>query len=153
PAHLRKHAAQLRGRSMLVVKADMVAIECVGRGYRSGSGWKEYKATGAVCGIKLPAGMKESQKLPQPIFTPATKAANGHDENISFEEMVKRAGPEMSEKLRDLSLKIYKSAAEYAVKRGIIIADTKFEFGNTAAGIVLGDEVLTPDSSRFWPAD
>ena len=153
PAHLRKHAAQLRGRSMLVVKADMVAIECVVRGYLSGSGWKEYKATGAVCGIKLPAGMKESQKLPQPIFTPATKAANGHDENISFEEMVKRAGPEMSEKLRDLSLKIYKSAAEYAAKRGIIIADTKFEFGNTAAGIVLGDEVLTPDSSRFWPAN
>ena len=153
PAHLRKHAAQLRGRSMLVVKADMVAIECVVRGYLSGSGWKEYKATGAVCGIKLPAGMKESQKLPQPIFTPATKAANGHDENISFEEMVKRAGPEMSEKLRDLSLKIYKSAADYAAKRGIIIADTKFEFGNTAAGIVLGDEVLTPDSSRFWPAN
>ena len=153
PAHLRKHAAQLRGRSMLVVKADMVAIECVVRGYLSGSGWKEYKATGAVCGIKLPAGMKESQKLPQPIFTPATKAASGHDENISFDEMVKRAGPEMSEKLRDLSLKIYKSAAEYAAKRGIIIADTKFEFGNTAAGIVLGDEVLTPDSSRFWPAN
>ena len=153
PAHLRRYAEQLRGRSMLVVKADMVAIECVVRGYLSGSGWKEYKATGAVCGIKLPAGMKESQKLPQPIFTPATKAASGHDENISFEEMVKRAGPEMSEKLRDLSLKIYKSAADYAAKRGIIIADTKFEFGNTAAGIVLGDEVLTPDSSRFWPAN
>ena len=153
PAHLRRYAEQLRGRSMLVVKADMVAIECVVRGYLSGSGWKEYKTTGAVCGIKLPPGMKESEKLPEPIFTPATKAASGHDENISFDEMVKRAGPEMSERLRDLSLKVYKAAAEYAVKRGIIIADTKFEFGNTAAGIVLGDEVLTPDSSRFWPAD
>ena len=153
PAHLRRHAEHLRGRSMLVVKADMVAVECVVRGYLSGSGWKEYKATGAVCGIQLPAGMKESEKLPEPIFTPATKAASGHDENISFDEMVKRAGPEMSEKLRDLSLKAYKSAAEYAAKRGIIIADTKFEFGNTAAGLVLGDEVLTPDSSRFWPAD
>src|SRR5579864_522429 len=153
PQRLRKRADELRGRSMLVVKADMIAIECVVRGYLSGSGWKEYKASGAVCGIKLPAGMKESQKLPEPIFTPATKAASGHDENISFDEMVKRAGREMSEKLRDLSLKIYKSAADYAATKGIIIADTKFEFGNTAAGIVLGDEVLTPDSSRFWPAD
>jgi phosphoribosylaminoimidazole-succinocarboxamide synthase len=153
PAHLRRHTDELRGRSMLVVKADMIAIECVVRGYLSGSGWKEYKASGSVCGIKLPAGLKESQKLPEPIFTPATKAASGHDENISFDEMVKRAGREMSEKLRDLSLKIYKSAADYAATKGIIIADTKFEFGNTAAGIVLGDEVLTPDSSRFWPAD
>ena len=153
PAHLRQHEGELRGRSMLVVKADMIAIECVVRGYLSGSGWKEYKSSGAVCGIKLPAGLKESQKLPEPIFTPATKAASGHDENISFDEMVKRAGREMSEKLRDLSLRIYKSAADYAATKGIIIADTKFEFGNTAAGIVLGDEVLTPDSSRFWPAD
>lgn len=153
PAHLRGHSDELRGRSMLVVRADMIAIECVVRGYLSGSGWKEYKSTGSVCGINLPAGMKESQKLPEPIFTPATKAASGHDENISFDEMVKRAGREMSEKLRDLSLRIYKSAADYAATKGIIIADTKFEFGNTAAGIVLGDEVLTPDSSRFWPAD
>ena len=153
PPLLRKHDDQLRGRSMLVVKAEMVAVECVVRGYLSGSGWKEYQKTGSVCGIKLPAGLRESEKLPEPIFTPATKAASGHDENISFAEMVKRAGRELSEKLRDLSLRIYHTAAGYAAKRGIIIADTKFEFGNTAAGIVLGDEVLTPDSSRFWPAE
>ena len=153
PPLLRKHDDQLRGRSMLVVKAEMVAVECVVRGYLSGSGWKEYQKTGSVCGIKLPAGLRESEKLPEPIFTPATKAASGHDENISFAEMVKRAGRELSEKLRDLSLRIYHSAADYAAKRGIIIADTKFEFGNTASGIVLGDEVLTPDSSRFWPAE
>ena len=153
PPLLRKHDDQLRGRSMLVVKAEMVAVECVVRGYLSGSGWKEYQKTGSVCGIKLPAGLRESEKLPEPIFTPATKAASGHDENISFAEMVKRAGRESSEKLRDLSLRIYQTAAGYAAKRGIIIADTKFEFGNTASGIVLGDEVLTPDSSRFWPAE
>jgi len=153
PPLLRRHHDQLRGRSMLVVKAEMVAVECVVRGYLSGSGWKEYQKTGSVCGIKLPAGLRESEKLPEPIFTPATKAASGHDENISFAEMVKRAGRELSEKLRDLSLRIYQTAAGYAAKRGIIIADTKFEFGNTAAGIVLGDEVLTPDSSRFWPAE
>lgn len=153
PANLRKYKEPLRGRSMVVVKADMVAVECVVRGYLSGSGWKEYQKTGAVCGIKLPAGLKESEKLPEPIFTPATKALSGHDENISFEEMVKRAGPELSEKLRDLSLRIYKKAAAYALQHGIIIADTKFEFGNTPKGIVLADEVLTPDSSRFWPAD
>jgi phosphoribosylaminoimidazole-succinocarboxamide synthase len=138
---------------MLVVRADMVAVECVVRGYLSGSGWKEYQKTGAVCGIKLPAGLRESEKLPEPIFTPATKAATGHDENISFGEMVNRVGGELSEKLRDLSLWIYKKAAAYAAQRGIIIADTKFEFGNTPSGIVLADEVLTPDSSRFWPAD
>ena len=153
PPLLRKHDDQLRGRSMLVVKAEMVAVECVVRGYLSGSGWKEYQKTGSVCGIKLPAGLRESEKLPEPIFTPATKAASGHDENISFAEMVRRAGRELSEKLRDLSLRIYHTAGGYAAKRGIIIADTKFEFGNTAAGIVLGDEVLTPDSSRFWPAE
>ena len=153
PPLLRKHDDQLRGRSMLVVKAEMVAVECVVRGYLSGSGWKEYQKTGSVCGIKLPAGLRESEKLPEPIFTPATKAASGHDENISFAEMVRRAGRELSEKLRDLSLRIYQTAAGYAAKRGIIIADTKFEFGNTASGIVLGDEVLTPDSSRFWPAE
>ena len=153
PPLLRRHHDQLRGRSMLVVKAEMVAVECVVRGYLSGSGWKEYQKTGSVCGIKLPAGLRESEKLPEPIFTPATKAASGHDENISFAEMVKRAGRELSEKLRDLSLRIYQTAAGYAARRGIIIADTKFEFGNTASGIVLGDEVLTPDSSRFWPAE
>jgi len=153
PAELQKYAAQLRGRSMLVVRADMIAIECVVRGYLSGSGWKEYKTSGEVCGIKLPSGLKESDKLPEPIFTPATKAASGHDENISFDQMVKLAGRELSEQLRDLSVKIYQTAADYAETRGIIIADTKFEFGRTPAGLVLADEVLTPDSSRFWPKD
>ena len=153
PAPLRKHADVLRGRSMLVKKAEMIDIECVARGYLSGSGWKEYQKTGAVCGIKLPAGLKESDKLPEPIFTPATKAVTGHDENISFEEMVKHTGRELAEQLRDLTLKIYSTAADYAAGKGIIIADTKFEFGRTADGIILADEVLTPDSSRFWPAD
>ena len=153
PASLRKHADALRGRSMLVKKAQMIDIECVARGYLSGSGWKEYQKTGAVCGIKLPAGLKESDRLPEPIFTPATKAVTGHDENISFEEMVKHTGSELAEQLRALTLKIYSTAADYAAGKGIIIADTKFEFGRTADGIILADEVLTPDSSRFWPAD
>jgi phosphoribosylaminoimidazole-succinocarboxamide synthase len=153
PAELQKYADQLRGRSMLVVSANMVTIECVARGYISGSGWKEYKSSGSVCGIKLPAGLRESDKLPEPIFTPATKATSGHDENISFERMVELVGPELSEKLRDLTLRIYKKAADYAETRGIIIADTKFEFGQTPKGLVLADEVLTPDSSRFWPMD
>jgi phosphoribosylaminoimidazole-succinocarboxamide synthase len=153
PAPLKKYANDLRGRSMLVTKAQMIDIECVARGYLSGSGWKEYQQTGAVCGIKLPSGLKESDKLPEPIFTPATKALTGHDENISIEEMAKRTGKEMAEKLRDLTLKIYKTAADYAAGRGIIIADTKFEFGQTSQGLILADEVLTPDSSRFWPAD
>jgi phosphoribosylaminoimidazole-succinocarboxamide synthase len=153
PQELQKYSAQLRGRSMLVVRAQMVTIECVVRGYLSGSGWKEYKANGSVCGIPLPAGLKESDKLPQPIFTPATKATTGHDENISFEEMAKLAGRELSEQLRDLSISIYQKAADYAESRGIIIADTKFEFGRTPGGLVLADEVLTPDSSRFWPKD
>ncbi len=153
PAHLRKYAAQLRGRSMLVVRADMIAIECVVRGYLSGSGWKEYQEKGEVCGIKLPVGLRESDKLPEPIFTPAIKATSGHDENISFAEMCERAGPKLSQTLRDLSLRIYRKAAEHAITRGIIIADTKFEFGRTPRGLVLADEVLTPDSSRFWPAD
>jgi phosphoribosylaminoimidazole-succinocarboxamide synthase len=153
PANLQPRAEQLRGRSMLVMKADMVTIECVARGYLSGSGWKEYQKTGEVCGIKLPSGLRESDKLPEPIFTPASKATSGHDENISFAEMVKRVGPEMSNKLRDLTLKIYQTAADYAKTRGIIIADTKFEFGTTPKGIVLADEVLTPDSSRFWPVE
>jgi phosphoribosylaminoimidazole-succinocarboxamide synthase len=153
PSPLRCHAEQLRGRSMLVVRADMIAIECVVRGYLSGSGWKEYQRTGKVCGIGLPRGLRESDKLPEPIFTPATKAASGHDENITFAEMAQRAGPKLSEKLRELSLKIYAKAAEHAAARGIIIADTKFEFGKTAKGVVLADEVLTPDSSRFWPAE
>ena len=151
PQHLRKYQAQLRGRSMLVVHADMVPVECVVRGYISGSAWKEYQNKGSVCGIALPCGMRESDKLPQPIFTPATKANTGHDENISFAEMTKIAGAALSEQLRDLSLSIYQAAADYAAARGILIADTKFEFGRTAAGLLLADEVLTPDSSRFWP--
>src|ERR1700688_2416347 len=142
PAAIRNHADELRGRSMMVMRAEMFPVECVARGYLSGSGWKEYKATGTVCGIKLPPGLKESDQLPEPIFTPATKATTGHDINISFEEMCKLVDPELSRKLRDITR-----------QRGIIIADTKFEFGQTVKGITLADEVLTPDSSRFWPAD
>ena len=153
PAELQKYRDQLRGRSMLVVRANMFPVECVARGYISGSAWKEYKASGFVSGIKLPAGLRESDKLEQPIFTPATKATTGHDENISFEQMQEILGPELSAKLRDLTLQIYSAARDYAAGRGIIIADTKFEFGQTEKGIVLADEVLTPDSSRFWPAD
>ena len=153
PVAIRKHADELRGRSMMVMRAEMFPVECVARGYLSGSGWKEYKATGSVCGIKLPPGLKESDRLPEPLFTPATKATTGHDINISFEEMGKLVDPELSRQLRDITLRIYKKAADYARQRGIIIADTKFEFGQTAKGITLADEVLTPDSSRFWPAD
>jgi len=153
PEALRKHAEELRGRSMIVMRAEMFPVECVARGYLSGSGWKEYKASGTVCGIKLPAGLKESDRLPEPIFTPATKATSGHDINISFEEMCKLVDPALSHQLRDLTLRIYVQAAEHARQRGILIADTKFEFGMTPQGITLADEVLTPDSSRFWPAD
>jgi len=153
PATVRNYADLLRGRSMMVVRAEMVPVECVVRGYLSGSAWKEYKASGRVCGIELPAGLKESDQLPDPIFTPATKATTGHDENIPFAEMARMIGPELSRELRDISLKIYTKASEYARQKGIIIADTKFEFGRTAAGITLADEVLTPDSSRFWPAE
>ena len=153
PAPIRKYADQLRGRSMLVNRAEMFPVECVVRGYISGSAWKEYKTTGRVCGIELPKGLKESDKLPEPIFTPATKATTGHDENIPFSEMCRIVGEELSRQLRDATLKIYTKAADYARTRGIIIADTKFEFGMTGKGITLADEVLTPDSSRFWPAD
>jgi phosphoribosylaminoimidazole-succinocarboxamide synthase len=153
PAELRKYDDQLRGRSMIVMCADMVPVECVVRGYISGSAWKEYKASGKVCGIELPKGLQESDQLPEPIFTPATKATTGHDENISFDQMVKLVGAPLSEQLRDLTLKVYKKVADYARQRGIIIADTKFEFGRTPKGVTLADEVLTPDSSRFWPAD
>jgi phosphoribosylaminoimidazole-succinocarboxamide synthase len=153
PAEIRKYGDQLRGRSMVVMNADMFPVECVVRGYISGSAWKEYKATGKVCGIELPKGMQESDQLPEPIFTPATKATSGHDENISFDQMVKVVGAPLSEELRHLTLEVYKKASAYARERGIIIADTKFEFGRTAKGITLADEVLTPDSSRFWPAD
>jgi phosphoribosylaminoimidazole-succinocarboxamide synthase len=153
PQALQKYADQLRGRSMIVQRAEMFPVECVVRGYISGSAWKEYKATGKVCGIELPAGLRESEAFPEPIFTPATKAVTGHDENISFARMCEILGTETSSHLRELTLRIYKKAAAYARQRGIIIADTKFEFGRTAKGITLADEVLTPDSSRFWPAD
>lgn len=153
PSAAVQYADQLRGRSMMVLRAEMIPVECVARGYISGSAWKEYKTNGHVCGIKLPSGLKESDKLREPIFTPAIKATTGHDENISFEHMVRIAGEERSRQLRDLSLKIYTKAAEYAREKGIIIADTKFEFGVTKFGLTLADEVLTPDSSRFWPGD
>jgi phosphoribosylaminoimidazole-succinocarboxamide synthase len=138
---------------MLVKKADMVQVECVARGYISGSGWKEYQRSGTVCGISLPAGLKESEKLPEPIFTPSTKAQSGHDENISFEAAGALIGEDTAAKIRDATLRIYKRAADYAETRGIIIADTKFEFGFVDGQLVLADEVLTPDSSRFWPKD
>ena len=144
---------QLEGRSMLVRKAEVVPIECVVRGYLSGSGWKEYQRDGTVCGIQLPDGLQESDQLEQPIFTPATKAETGHDENISFERMVEIVGVETSETLRDRSIDIYRRGAEIARERGIIIADTKFEWGWFEGQLILIDEVLTPDSSRFWPAD
>ena len=153
PQAVRKYADQLRGRSMLVQRAEMFPVECVVRGYISGSAWKEYKATGKVCGIQLPQGLKESDAFPEPIFTPSTKATTGHDENISFDQTCELVGVETASHLRDLTLRVYKKAAAYARNRGIIIADTKFEFGRTAKGITLADEVLTPDSSRFWPAD
>jgi len=153
PAEIRKYKDQLRGRSMLVRRAEMFAVECVVRGYISGSAWKEYKASGKVSGISLPAGLKESDAFPEPIFTPSTKATTGHDENISFDQMCEIVGVENASHLRDLTLRVYKKAAAYARQRGIIIADTKFEFGHTEHGITLADEVLTPDSSRFWPAD
>jgi phosphoribosylaminoimidazole-succinocarboxamide synthase len=153
PAELRPFRAQLNGRSMLVRLADMVPIECVARGYLAGSGWKEYRAGGTVVGIPLPKGLQESSRLPEPIFTPATKAQTGHDENISFEQMASIVGPDVARQLRDLTLAIYSRAASYAESRGIILADTKFEFGFIDGKLVLGDEVLTPDSSRFWPLD
>ncbi len=145
--------APLAGRSMLVRKTEVVPIECVVRGYLSGSGWKEYKKTQSVCGIKLPAGLRESEQLAEPIFTPATKEESGHDENISFERMVEIVGADVSEELRRRSMDVYQRGAEFARSRGIIIADTKFEWGRVADEIILIDEVLTPDSSRFWPAD
>jgi phosphoribosylaminoimidazole-succinocarboxamide synthase len=153
PESVRNYSDQLRGRSMMVLRAEMIPVECVVRGYLSGSAWKEYKTGGSVCGIVLPSGLKESDRLPEPIFTPAIKATTGHDENISFEKMVEIAGAEVSAELRALSLRIYSASAEYARRKGILIADTKFEFGRTPKGITLADEVLTPDSSRFWPAD
>jgi phosphoribosylaminoimidazole-succinocarboxamide synthase len=145
--------ADLQRRSMIVKKAKPLAVECVVRGYLSGSGWKEYKKSQTVCGIRLPAGLTESAELPEPIFTPSTKAEIGHDENISFERACKIAGTELATQVRDLSLKIYQAGRDYARQRGIIIADTKFEFGLFDGQLILIDEVMTPDSSRFWPAD
>jgi phosphoribosylaminoimidazole-succinocarboxamide synthase len=154
PAELHPYASELQDRSMLVNRARMFPAECVVRGYLSGSGWKDYTRTGQICGIALPPGLRESERLPQPIFTPATKSMSGeHDENISFDQMAERVGGNHAEELRQLSLAIYTKAAAHALERGLILADTKFEFGLTAKGIVLADEVLTPDSSRFWPSE
>jgi len=153
PEPLRKHSEILRGRSVVVTRLDMLPVECVVRGYLAGSGFKEYKKTGAVCGVKLPAGLEDSSRLPEPIFTPSTKAVTGHDENIPFATVVDLVGRKTAEQVRDVSLAIYKTACEYAETRGIIIADTKFEFGRDGDTLVLADEVLTPDSSRFWPKD
>jgi phosphoribosylaminoimidazole-succinocarboxamide synthase len=153
PKNLQRYAGALARRSMLVKKAQPLAIECIVRGYLSGSGWKEYKKSQTVCGIKLPGGLTESAELPEPIFTPSTKAEAGHDENISFEEAGRIVGEELAIQARDLSLTIYRAGRDYARQRGIIIADTKFEFGLFEDKLILIDEVLTPDSSRFWPAD
>jgi phosphoribosylaminoimidazole-succinocarboxamide synthase len=149
---LAPYAAALDGRAMVVRRTEPVPIECVVRGYISGSGWKDYQRTGGICGISLPAGLRESDRLPEPIFTPSTKATTGHDENISFEETVSRIGRSLAERLRELSLTLYKLAAEHTSARGIVIADTKFEFGLLGDELIWIDEALTPDSSRFWPA-
>jgi phosphoribosylaminoimidazole-succinocarboxamide synthase len=154
PEAVRQHEETLRGRSMLVRRTDVFPIECVVRGYITGSGWKDYLRTGEVCGHRLPTGLSESEQLPEPIFTPSTKAEVGHDENISERRMSEILGEEVTASLRDISLQVYKEASEYARTCGIIIADTKFEFGRDKDGrIIIIDEVLTPDSSRFWPAD
>jgi len=154
PEPLRAHADQLAGRSALVRKLEMLPIECVARGYLSGSGWKEYRERGTVCGIELPGGLSESSRLPAPIFTPATKAEDGeHDENISFARAAELVGEDLASRARDLTLKIYEAGSEFARQQGIIIADTKFEFGVDGDRLILADEVLTPDSSRFWPAE
>ena len=153
PANLQPFASNLSGRSMIVKKAKPLAIECIVRGYLSGSGWKEYKKSQTVCGIPLPGGLTESAELPEAIFTPSTKAEEGHDENISFAEACNVVGTDLATQARDLSLKIYNAGRDYARQRGIIIADTKFEFGVFDGKLILIDEVLTPDSSRFWPAD
>ncbi|MBZ5640920.1 MAG: phosphoribosylaminoimidazolesuccinocarboxamide synthase, partial [Acidobacteriia bacterium] len=151
PEPLRPHARLLDGRATLVRKLAMVPVECVARGYLAGSGWKEYLERGTVCGITLPPGLRESDRLPEPIFTPATKAETGHDENIPFVEVERRVGKDLARDLRDRTLDLYRSAAAYALDRGIIIADTKFEFGLEGGRLIVADEMLTPDSSRFWP--
>jgi phosphoribosylaminoimidazole-succinocarboxamide synthase len=149
---LAPYAAALEGRSMIVRRTEPVPIECVVRGYISGSGWKDYQRTGGICRVPLPAGLRESDRLPEPIFTPSTKAATGHDENISFEETIARIGRPLAERLREISLALYRRAAEHAAAHGIIVADTKFEFGLRDGEIIWIDEAITPDSSRFWPA-
>jgi phosphoribosylaminoimidazole-succinocarboxamide synthase len=154
PAALHPFARQIEGRSMLVKKAKVVPIECVARGYLAGSGWKEYQQSQRVCGVMLPPGLKQCDKLPDPIFTPATKEESGHDINITFAETVKRIGAPLAQELSERTLWLYQNAADYAATRGVIIADTKFEFGQLPDGkLILVDEILTPDSSRFWPAD
>lgn len=153
PPQLQPFADKIARRSMIVKKAQPLAVECIVRGYLAGSGWKEYKKSQTVCGQRLPAGLQESSALPEPIFTPSTKAETGHDENIPFAEAQKILGADLANQARDLSLKIYREARTYARQRGIIIADTKFEFGLFEGRLILIDEVLTPDSSRFWPAD
>ncbi len=153
PPFLQEHRAMLEGRSMLVKKARMIPVECVARGYLSGSGWKEYQAGGTVCGIPLPAGLRESDRLSEPIFTPAAKAQTGHDENISLQRANDLVGSELAGRLEQMTLAIYCRAADYALQRGLILADTKFEFGFIGDELVIADEVLTPDSSRYWPAD
>ncbi len=153
PDPLPRFGDQLEGRSMLVKRANMIDVECVARGYVSGSGWKDYQRTQSICGIPLPAGLAESAKLPAPIFTPASKAQTGHDENISFDQVAARLGIELATRLREITLAIYEKASAYAATRGLILADTKFEFGFAGGVLTLADEVLTPDSSRYWPAD
>jgi phosphoribosylaminoimidazole-succinocarboxamide synthase len=154
PVNIQSHAAVLEGRSMMVRKLDMLPVECVARGYLAGSGWKEYREHGTMCGIELPSGLEESSRLPEPIFTPATKAEEGdHDENIPFSEATRILGADLAAEARSRTLELYSEAADYARSRGIIIADTKFEFGLDGDQLILADEVLTPDSSRFWPAD
>jgi phosphoribosylaminoimidazole-succinocarboxamide synthase len=152
PAPFDAFRDELAGRSMVVRKTQPLPVECVVRGYVSGSGWKDYRATGKICGISLPAGLRESDRLPEPIFTPATKAATGHDENISFEQAASLVGKELAERVRAVSIEIYRRAAAYAEPRGILLADTKFEFGLLKNELIWIDEALTPDSSRFWPA-
>ncbi len=153
PENFRQHREQLDGRSMLVKKLDMIPIECVARGYISGSGWKDYQKTGAICGVKLPDGLRMNGLLAEPVFTPATKAETGHDENITFEQACGIIGEELCSKLRDLTLEIYMRAGQHALACGVVLADTKFEFGRENGEIILADEVLTPDSSRYWPLE
>ena len=153
PSEIQKHHDQLEGRSMLVRRLEMFPIECVVRGYIVGSGWKDYQRTGSVCGVRLPEGLRECAKLASAIFTPATKAVTGHDENIGFDEAARIVGAEAAGRLRDLTLEVYDRASQHGLARGLILADTKLEFGTSGGEIVLGDEVLTPDSSRYWPLD